>query len=59
MGATNLSKIKREKLLQTISEIKRKVTDEETLNNLSLIENELNSKKFGLVWEEHQENVDG
>ena len=58
MEATNLSKIKREKLLHTISEIKKKTTDDEVLNNLSLIENELNSKKFGLVWEEHQENVD-
>lgn len=58
MEATNLSKIKREKMLFTLSEIKKTTTDEETLNNLSLIENELTSKKYGLIWEEHKENVD-
>ena len=46
MESTNLSKIKREKMLNTISEIKKKITDEETLNNLSLIENELNEKNM-------------
>ena len=55
---TNLSQIKREKMLRTINEIKKSVTDEEILNNLSLIENELNKKKFGLIWEEHEERVD-
>lgn len=58
MTATNLSKIKREKMLNTINEIKSKITDEETLNNLSLIENELTKKKYGLIWEEHLEKVD-
>lgn len=58
MEATNLSKIRREKMISTINEIKKNITDEETLNNLSLIENELNKKKYGLVWEEHIENVD-
>ena len=58
METTNLTKIKREKLLKTISEIKKNITDEETLNNLSLIENELTKKKYGLVWEEHIESVD-
>lgn len=58
MKTTNLSRIKREKMLKTISEIKKNVTDEETLNNLSLIENELTKKKFGLIWEEHEERVD-
>lgn len=58
METTNLSKIKREKMLNTIKEIKNKVTDEDTLQNLSLIENELRKKKFGLIWEEHVERVD-
>ena len=58
MEATNLSKIKREKMIYTINEIKKNITDEETLNNLSLIENELNDKKYGLIWEEHKEQVD-
>ena len=58
METTNLSKIKRDKMLKTIDEIKKNVTDEETINNLSLIENELTKKKYGLVWEEHEERVD-
>lgn len=58
METTNISKIKREKMLNTINEIKKNITDEETLNNLSLIENELTKKKFGLIWEEHEERVD-
>ena len=58
METTNLSKIRREKMLKTISEIKKSIYDESTLNNLSLIESELNSKKYGLIWEEHEERVD-
>lgn len=56
--STNLSKIKRDKMLDTISKIKENVNDEETLKNLSLIEYELTKKKYGLVWEEHEEKVD-
>jgi len=56
--STNLSKIRREKMLATINEIKKNVIDEEMLNNLSLIENELTKKKYGLIWEEHEERVD-
>ncbi len=55
---TNLSKIKRDKMLDTISKIKENVNDEEMLKNLSLIEYELTKKKYGLVWEEHEEKVD-
>lgn len=58
METTNLSKIRREKMLNTINEIKKSVIDEEMLNNLSLIENELTKKKYGLIWEEHEERVD-
>lgn len=56
--STNLSKIKRDKMLDTISKIKENIDDEETLKNLSLIEYELTKKKYGLVWEEHEEKVD-
>ena len=58
METTNLSKIRRNKMLNTINEIKKKITDEETLTNLSMIENELTKKKYGLIWEEHEERVD-
>ena len=58
MESTNLSKLRREKMLKTINEIKSNITDETTLNNLSMIENELTKKKYGLIWEEHEERVD-
>lgn len=58
METTNLSKIRREKMLNTINELKKSITDEQTLDNLSLIENELTKKKYGLIWEEHEERVD-
>lgn len=58
METTNLSKIRRDKMLNTIDEIKKNITDEKTLTNLSMIENELTKKKYGLIWEEHEERVD-
>ena len=58
METTNLSKIRRDKMLNTISEIKKNITDEKILTNLSMIENELTKKKYGLIWEEHEERVD-
>lgn len=58
MKATNLSKQKREKMLNTLNEIKKKITDDSVLQDITLIENELNNKKYGLIWEEHQERVD-
>lgn len=56
--STNLSKINRDKMLETISKIKESINDEETIKNLSLIEYELTKKKYGLVWEQHEEKVD-
>lgn len=56
--STNLSKQKRDKMIETISKIKETTKDEETLKNLSLIEYELTKKKYGLIWEEHEERVD-
>lgn len=58
METTNLSKIRRDKMLNTISEIKKGITDEQTLTTLSMIENELTKKKYGLIWEKHEERVD-
>lgn len=54
----NLSKQKRDKMIETINKIKETIIDEETLKNLSLIEYELTKKKYGLIWEEHEERVD-
>lgn len=50
MESTNLSKIRRDKMLKTIDELKKRITDEQTLTNLSMIENELTKKKYGLIW---------
>lgn len=58
MEIINLSKTRRNKMLNTINEIKKNITDEETMINLSMIENELTKKKYGLIWEEHEERVD-
>lgn len=58
METTNLSKIRRDKMLKTIDEIKKGIIDEQILTNLSMIENELTKKKYGLIWEEHEERVD-
>ncbi len=56
--STNLSKQKRDKMIEIINKIKETTIDEETLKNLSLIEYELTKKKYGLIWEEHEERVD-
>ncbi|HQA85910.1 MAG TPA: hypothetical protein PKZ85_08060 [Erysipelotrichaceae bacterium] len=55
----NLSKLKREKMLAFIDSLRQQhKTDDQILIALGEIENEINSKKYGLVWEEHDENVD-
>jgi len=55
----NLSQQKRERMLAFLDTLKRKnADDDETLRAIGEIENELNSKKYGLVWERHEEAVD-
>lgn len=54
----NLSQIKREKMLQFLETLKKQHSDDESLIAINQIEKELTSKKYGLVWEEHEENVD-
>ena len=54
----NLSQIKRQRMLEFLSKIKEEHNDDETLIAIGEIENELNSKKYGLVWEKHEEQVD-
>lgn len=48
METTNLSKIRRDKMLNTIDEIKKNITDEKILTSLSMIENELTKKNMDL-----------
>jgi adenine-specific DNA-methyltransferase len=57
MNETNLSKAKREILKNKINMI-RENSDDEIVSILNEIENEIENKIYGLVWEEHSENVD-
>ena len=54
----NLSKIKREKMLDYLEKLKEINNDDENIRAITEIENALNEKKYGLVWEEHSEKVD-
>ena len=54
----NLSKIKREKMLDYLEKLKEQNNDDENIRVITEIQNALNEKKYGLVWEEHSEKVD-
>ncbi|MFR7428325.1 MAG: hypothetical protein ACLUT7_09020 [Ruminococcus sp.] len=63
--STNISKQKREDLLNKIKEIRNYIVaapqDENTgnlLSYLSDLEKDVNGKKYGLVFEEHREEID-
>lgn len=54
----NLSQIKRERMLEFLEHLRLENPDEESLIAINEIENALTEKKYGLVWEEHEEQVD-
>ncbi len=54
----NLSQLKREKMLAFLETLKEQHSDDESLIAINQIERELTSKKYGLVWEQHEEEVD-
>ena len=55
----NLSQLKRERMLAFLQKIKDEHReDDDMLIALGEIESELTSKKYGLVWEQHEEAVD-
>lgn len=54
----NLSKIKREKMLEYLEKLKEINNNDKNIRAITEIENALNEKKYGLVWEEHSEKVD-
>lgn len=55
----NLSQIKRERMMAFLQKIKDEHRDDDDmLIALGEIESELNAKKYGLVWEQHEEAVD-
>lgn len=54
----NLSKIKRDKMIAFLEELKKTHADDDSIRAFNEIENHLREKKYGLVWEEHSEEVD-
>lgn len=55
----NLSQVKRERMMAFLQKIKDEHRDDDDiLIALGEIESELNAKKYGLVWEQHEEAVD-
>lgn len=54
----NLSAIKRDKMISFLETLKRQHSDDESLIAINQIQSELCSKKYGLVWEKHEESVD-
>ncbi len=54
----NLSQIRRDKMVQFLDELKKVHSDDASVRAFNEIENHLKDKKYGLVWEEHEEQVD-
>lgn len=54
----NISKLKRDKMLAFLEELKNTHNDDESIRAFNEIENSLCEKKYGLVFEEHTEEVD-
>jgi adenine-specific DNA-methyltransferase len=56
---SNLSQQKRQRMLAFLDTIRQEHKDDDNvLIALGEIESELNAKKYGLVWEQHEEAVD-
>ncbi|WP_039914077.1 site-specific DNA-methyltransferase [Anaerococcus hydrogenalis] len=55
---SNLSQKRRAEMLEYLNHLKEIHTDDESRIALSKIETALTEKKYGLVWEEHEEEVD-
>lgn len=54
----NLSQLKRQRMVEFLNKIREEHSDDESLMSINEIETELTDKKYGLVWEEHEERVD-
>ena len=55
----NLSQQKRQRMLEFLQTIREEhKDDDDVLIAIGEIESELNAKKYGLVWEQHEEAVD-
>lgn len=58
MEATNITKQRRDEMIKFLEELKNTHTDDSSIRAFNEIENALTEKKFGLVFEEHIEEVD-
>lgn len=54
----NLSKIKRDEMIAFLERLKETHSDDASIRAFNEIENHIRDKKYGLVWEEHSEEVD-
>lgn len=54
----NLSGIKRREMLKYLSFLKEQHSDDMSIMAINTIEREITAKKYGLIWEEHEEKVD-
>lgn len=54
----NLSQLKRKRMLEFLETLRKEHTDDDSIRAFTEIENHLRDKKYGLVWEEHEESVD-
>lgn len=54
----NISKIRRDKMIAFLEGLKKTHSDDESIRAFNEIENSLIEKKYGLVFEEHTEQVD-
>ena len=58
MAVTNLTKLKRDEMIKFLEGLKKTHTDDTSIRAFNEIENALTEKKFGLVFEEHMEEID-
>ncbi len=54
----NLSKKKRDQMIAFLESLKESHSDDASIQAFNEIENHIRDKKYGLVWEEHSEEVD-
>lgn len=54
----NLSQLRRQRMLGFLQTMRKEHTDDESIRAFSEIENHIRDKKYGLIWEQHEEGVD-
>lgn len=55
---SNLSKERRAQMIEFLDKLRQEHSDDTSMVAINAIENFINEKKYGLVWEEHSERVD-